>query len=39
LRAGFGDLWARVAGEFSEGERITLRVPPLRTLVYNGEPQ
>ena len=38
VKSAFGELWARVAGEFSEGERVTLRVPPARTLVYGGEP-
>jgi putative spermidine/putrescine transport system ATP-binding protein len=37
VKSAFGDLWARVAGDFVEGERITLRVPPARTLVYDGE--
>ncbi|MEQ5843723.1 ABC transporter ATP-binding protein [Paraburkholderia acidicola] len=32
----FGDLWARIAGEFVVGERLRLRVPPARTLVYDG---
>ena len=35
VTAAFGKMWARVAGEFEEGERIFLRVPPSRTLVYN----
>jgi putative spermidine/putrescine transport system ATP-binding protein len=38
VKSAFGDLWARVAGDFTEGEHITLRVPPSRTLVYDGEP-
>jgi len=38
VNSAFGELWARVAGEFAEGERVTLRVPPSRTLVYDGEP-
>jgi putative spermidine/putrescine transport system ATP-binding protein len=37
VKSAFGDLWARVAGDFAEGETITLRVPPARTLVYDGE--
>jgi putative spermidine/putrescine transport system ATP-binding protein len=37
VKAAFGDLWARVAGDFAEGERITLRVPPARILIYDGE--
>jgi putative spermidine/putrescine transport system ATP-binding protein len=37
VKSAFGDLWARVAGDFAEGEHITLRVPPARTLVYDGE--
>jgi putative spermidine/putrescine transport system ATP-binding protein len=39
VKSAFGDLWARVAGDFAEGERITLRVPPSRTLVYDGDAQ
>jgi putative spermidine/putrescine transport system ATP-binding protein len=38
VKSAFGELWARVAGEFSVGERLTLRVPPSRTLVYDGDP-
>ncbi len=38
VKSAFGELWARLAGEFTEGERVTLRVPPSRTLVYDGEP-
>ncbi|VWB19121.1 spermidine/putrescine ABC transporter ATP-binding protein [Burkholderia arboris] len=34
----FGAIWARVAGEFAEGERLRLRVAPSRTLVYAAEP-
>jgi putative spermidine/putrescine transport system ATP-binding protein len=37
VKTAFGNLWARVAGDFSEGERINLRVPPSRALVYGGE--
>ncbi|WP_027802084.1 ABC transporter ATP-binding protein [Paraburkholderia dilworthii] len=37
VKTAFGDLWARVAGEFIEGQHISLRVPPSRTLVYDGE--
>lgn len=37
VKTAFGDLWARVAGEFVEGQHISLRVPPSRTLVYDGE--
>ncbi len=37
VKTAFGDLWARIAGDFDEGERISLRVPPSRTLVYDGE--
>ncbi len=37
VKTAFGDLWARLPGEFSEGERISLCVPPARTLVYDGE--
>lgn len=35
--APFGAIWARVAGEFAPGERLTLRVAPSRTLVYPGD--
>jgi putative spermidine/putrescine transport system ATP-binding protein len=38
VKSAFGEMWARVAGEFAEGERVTLCVPPSRTLVYDGEP-
>ncbi|VWC76498.1 spermidine/putrescine ABC transporter ATP-binding protein [Burkholderia aenigmatica] len=34
----FGAIWARVAGEFVEGEPLRLRVAPSRTLVYPGAP-
>jgi putative spermidine/putrescine transport system ATP-binding protein len=37
VQTAFGALWARLAGEFSEGERISLRVPAARTLVYDVE--
>jgi putative spermidine/putrescine transport system ATP-binding protein len=37
VKTAFGDLWARIEGEFEEGERIALRVPPSRTLVYDAE--
>ncbi|CAB3729112.1 ABC transporter ATP-binding protein [Paraburkholderia rhynchosiae] len=37
VKTAFGELWARVAGEFEEGQPISLRVPPSRTLVYDGE--
>ncbi|MFM0524280.1 ABC transporter ATP-binding protein [Paraburkholderia strydomiana] len=37
VKTAFGDLWARVAGEFVEGQHISLRVQPSRTLVYDGE--
>jgi putative spermidine/putrescine transport system ATP-binding protein len=37
VKTAFGDIWARVGGEFEEGERISLRVPPSRTLVYDAE--
>ena len=39
VNTAFGKLWARLVGECSEGERITLRVAPSRTLVYDGEAQ
>jgi putative spermidine/putrescine transport system ATP-binding protein len=35
----FGAIWARVAGEFAEGEALRLRVAPARTLVYAGDGQ
>ncbi|QCP54127.1 ABC transporter ATP-binding protein [Trinickia violacea] len=35
--APFGKLWARMPGEFSEGERLTLRIAPSRVLVYEAE--
>ncbi|SEB24326.1 ABC transporter ATP-binding protein [Paraburkholderia sartisoli] len=37
VKTAFGDLWARLPGEFSEGGHISLCVPPARTLVYDGE--
>jgi putative spermidine/putrescine transport system ATP-binding protein len=37
VRTAFGNLWARVAGEFAEGERVSLCVPPSRTLVYGKD--
>ncbi|WEY41441.1 ABC transporter ATP-binding protein [Paraburkholderia sp. SUR17] len=37
VQTAFGALWARLAGEFSDGERIRLRVPAARTLVYDVE--
>ncbi|WP_114809613.1 ABC transporter ATP-binding protein [Paraburkholderia kururiensis] len=37
VKTAFGALWARLAGEFAEGERISLRVPAARTLVYDVE--
>jgi putative spermidine/putrescine transport system ATP-binding protein len=37
VKTAFGELWARVAGEFVEGQHISLRVPPSRTLVYDAE--
>jgi putative spermidine/putrescine transport system ATP-binding protein len=37
VNTAFGKLWARIAGECSEGERITLRVAPSKTLVYGQE--
>ncbi|SAL30707.1 ABC transporter ATP-binding protein [Caballeronia telluris] len=39
VTSAFGKLWARLPGEFAEGERVTLRVAPSRTLVYDGEAQ
>ena len=37
VNTAFGKLWARIAGECSEGERIALRVAPSKTLVYGEE--
>jgi len=37
VKAAFGNLWARVTGDVAVGEPICLRVPPSRTLVYDGE--
>jgi putative spermidine/putrescine transport system ATP-binding protein len=36
-KTAFGEVWARVSGEFVEGERITLRVRPSCVLVYDAE--
>jgi putative spermidine/putrescine transport system ATP-binding protein len=38
VESPFGRLWARIAGECSEGERVSLAVAPSKTLVYDGEP-
>ncbi|WP_144140161.1 ABC transporter ATP-binding protein [Paraburkholderia sp. BCC1884] len=37
IKTAFGELWARMAGEFAEGVRISLRVPPSRILIYDDE--
>jgi ABC-type sugar transport systems, ATPase components len=37
VKTAFGDMWARIVGEFEEGEHISLCVPPSRTLVYDAE--
>jgi len=37
VKTAFGDLWARVSGEFAQGERIGLRVRPSCVLVYEAE--
>jgi putative spermidine/putrescine transport system ATP-binding protein len=37
VQTGFGSVWARCVGEFTPGERISLRVPPARVLVYDAE--
>ena len=37
VKTAFGNLWARVTGDVAVGEAICLRVPPSRTLVYDGE--
>ncbi len=37
VTAPFGKLWARVEGEFAQGERVTLAVAPECALVYNEE--
>jgi putative spermidine/putrescine transport system ATP-binding protein len=37
VKTAFGDVWARVSGEFAQGERISLRVRPSCVLVYDAE--
>jgi putative spermidine/putrescine transport system ATP-binding protein len=37
VTTAFGEVWARVEGEFAPGERISLRVAPSRVLVYDAE--
>ncbi|HEY2022577.1 ABC transporter ATP-binding protein [Paraburkholderia sp.] len=37
VKTAFGDVWARVKGEFAQGERISLRVRPSCVLVYDAE--
>jgi putative spermidine/putrescine transport system ATP-binding protein len=37
VNTAFGKLWARIAGECAEGERIVLRVSPAKALVYGEE--
>ncbi|CAN7474028.1 ABC transporter ATP-binding protein [Trinickia sp. LjRoot230] len=37
VKASFGKMWARVEGEFTEGERIRLAIAPERALVYRPE--
>ncbi len=37
VNTAFGRLWARIAGECAEGERIALRVAPSKALVYGEE--
>lgn len=37
IDSAFGKMWARVAGDFTPGQRISLRVAPSHTLVYDGE--
>ncbi len=37
VTAPFGRLWARVEGEFAQGERITLAISTERALVYRQE--
>ena len=37
VKAPFGKLWARVEGEFAEGERVTLAIASERALVYREE--
>ncbi|MFT4069271.1 ABC transporter ATP-binding protein [Paraburkholderia sp.] len=36
VKTAFGDVWARVSGEFAQGERISLRVRPSCVLVYGA---
>lgn len=37
VNTSFGKMWARLPGEFTPGDTITLRTAPGRTLVYGGE--
>jgi putative spermidine/putrescine transport system ATP-binding protein len=37
VKSAFGQLYARLPGEFGAGERIALRIAPERALVYAGE--
>jgi putative spermidine/putrescine transport system ATP-binding protein len=37
VKTAFGDVWARIVGEFVAGEHISLRVAPSRVLVYDAE--
>ena len=37
VTAPFGKLWARVEGEFAQGERVTLAISTERALVYRQE--
>jgi putative spermidine/putrescine transport system ATP-binding protein len=36
-KTAFGDVWARVEGDYVEGEHIRLRVQPSRVLVYDAD--
>jgi len=37
VKSAFGQLYARLPGEFGAGERIALRIAPERALVYAGD--
>jgi putative spermidine/putrescine transport system ATP-binding protein len=37
VSAPFGKMWARVEGEFAQGERVTLAISPERALIYRPE--
>jgi len=37
VKSAFGSLYARLPGEFDAGQRLSLRIPPERALVYAQE--